>query len=46
MQRVPATDEEKAQQNLKLIDRLEDLEDVQQVYSNLELSDAQVAALS
>jgi YebC/PmpR family DNA-binding regulatory protein len=39
-------DEEKAQQNLKLIDRLEDLEDVQQVYSNLELSDAQVAALT
>lgn len=47
---VPKTtvqlDEDKAQQNLKLIDRLEDLDDVQQVYSNLELSDAQVAALS
>lgn len=46
---VPKTtvqlDEDKATQNLKLIDRLEDLDDVQQVYSNLELSDAQVAAL-
>jgi transcriptional/translational regulatory protein YebC/TACO1 len=39
-------EEEKANQNLKLIDRLEELDDVQQVYSNLELSDAQVAALS
>ncbi|MGI8588677.1 MAG: YebC/PmpR family DNA-binding transcriptional regulator [Chloroflexia bacterium] len=38
--------EDKAQQNLKLVDRLEELEDVQQVYSNLELSDAQLAALS
>ncbi|HMA35578.1 MAG TPA: YebC/PmpR family DNA-binding transcriptional regulator [Chloroflexia bacterium] len=46
---VPKTtaqlDEEKAQQVLKLIDRLEELDDVQQVYSNLELSDAQMAAL-
>jgi len=39
-------DEDKAQQNLKLIDRLEELDDVQQVYSNLELSEAQVAALT
>jgi YebC/PmpR family DNA-binding regulatory protein len=38
-------EEDKATQNLKLIDRLEELDDVQQVYSNLELSDAQVAAL-
>lgn len=37
--------EDKTQQILKLIDRLEELDDVQQVYSNLELSDAQLAAL-
>jgi len=46
---VPKTtvqlDEDKAQQNLKLVDRLEDLDDVQQVYSNLELNDAQMATL-
>jgi YebC/PmpR family DNA-binding regulatory protein len=46
---VPKTtvqlDEEKAQQVLKLIDRLEDLDDVQTVYTNLELSEAQMAAL-
>ena len=46
---VPKTtvelDVDKAQQNLKLVDRLEDLDDVQQVYSNLELSDAQMATL-
>jgi len=47
---VPKTmisvDGDKAQSNLKMIDRLEELDDVQQVYTNLELSDEQVAALS
>ena len=47
---VPKTtmhlDNEKSQQNLRLVDRLEDLDDVQEVFSNLELSDEQVAALT
>ncbi len=47
---VPKTmisvDGDKAQSNLKMIDRLEELDDVQQVYTNLELSDEQVAALT
>ena len=47
---VPKTmisvDGDKAQSNLKLIERLEELDDVQQVYSNLELSDEQVAGSS
>jgi len=46
---VPKTtmtvDDDKSAQNMRLIERLEDLDDVQQVFSNLELSDAQVAAL-
>jgi YebC/PmpR family DNA-binding regulatory protein len=46
---VPKTtmslDDEKIQQNLRLVERLEDLDDVQQVFSNLELTDSQVAAL-
>jgi YebC/PmpR family DNA-binding regulatory protein len=47
---VPKTmisvDGDKVQSNLKMIDRLEELDDVQQVYTNLELSEEQVAALS
>jgi YebC/PmpR family DNA-binding regulatory protein len=47
---VPKTtvsvDGDKAQSNLRLIEKLEDLDDVQQVYSNLELSEEQMAALS
>jgi transcriptional/translational regulatory protein YebC/TACO1 len=41
-----SVDGDKVQSNLKMIDRLEELDDVQQVYTNLELSDEQVAALS
>lgn len=38
-------DSDKVQSNLRLIEKLEDLDDVQQVYSNLELSEEQIAAL-
>jgi YebC/PmpR family DNA-binding regulatory protein len=47
--RVPKTtvplDEEAAQQTMRLIERLEELDDVQQVYSNSEVSDEVAAAL-
>jgi len=47
---VPKTmisvDSDKAQSNLRLIEKLEELDDVQQVYSNLELSEEQLAALT
>jgi YebC/PmpR family DNA-binding regulatory protein len=50
MTMIPKTtisvDGDKAQSNLRLIEKLEDLDDVQQVYTNLELSEEQVAALS
>jgi transcriptional/translational regulatory protein YebC/TACO1 len=39
-------DEEKAQSLLKLIDSLEDDDDVQNVYSNFEVSDEVAAKLS
>jgi transcriptional/translational regulatory protein YebC/TACO1 len=46
---VPKTmisvDTDKAQSNLRLIEKLEELDDIQQVYSNLELSEEQLAAL-
>ena len=46
---VPKTtmqlDDDRSAQNLRLVERLEELDDVQQVFSNLELTDAQLAAL-
>ena len=39
-------DEEKAQSLMKLIDTLEDDDDVQNVYSNFEISDEVMAKLS
>jgi YebC/PmpR family DNA-binding regulatory protein len=46
---VPKTmisvDGDKAQSNLRLIEKLEELDDIQEVYSNLELTDEQLAAL-
>jgi len=39
-------DEEKAQSLMKLIDTLEDDDDVQNVYSNFEVSDEVMAKLS
>jgi YebC/PmpR family DNA-binding regulatory protein len=41
-----AVDEAGAEQAFRLIDRLEDLDDVQQVYSNLDVSDEVAAALA
>jgi transcriptional/translational regulatory protein YebC/TACO1 len=37
-------DEKKAMQNMNLISTLEDLDDVQQVYSNLDITDDLMAA--
>ena len=39
-------DEEIAIRNLRLFDKLEDLDDVQQVYSNLAVTDEVLAAVS
>ena len=44
-QTMITVEHDKAQSNLRLIERLEELDDVQQVYTNLELSEEQVAAL-
>jgi transcriptional/translational regulatory protein YebC/TACO1 len=45
---VPKTtielDQKKAVQNMNLINALEDLDDVQQVYSNLDITDELMAA--
>ena len=43
---VPASDEEKAASVLKLIAALEEDDDVQNVYSNFEVSDAVLAKLT
>jgi transcriptional/translational regulatory protein YebC/TACO1 len=47
---VPKTniqvDEKTAEQALRLIDKLEELDDVQNVYSNLDVSDEVAAALA
>ena len=39
-------DSETAEKMLKLLDRLEDLDDVQNVYSNADISDEIMAAIS
>ncbi len=41
-----ALDEHNARQTLKLVERLEDLDDVQQVYSNMEISDELVEKIA
>ena len=50
LQRVPTTttrlDAEAAKSVMKLIDHLEELQDVQAVYSTLEMDDATIAAIS
>jgi transcriptional/translational regulatory protein YebC/TACO1 len=45
-QNTVPVDEEKAQSLMKLIDTLEDDDDVQNVYSNFEVSDEVMAKLS
>jgi len=45
-QNTVPVDEEKAQSLMKLIDNLEDDDDVQSVYSNFEMSDEVMAKLS
>ena len=45
-QNATPLDDEKAESLLKLIDALEDDDDVQNVYSNVELSEAMLAKLS
>lgn len=41
-----AVDQDAAQQTMRLIDRLEELDDVQRVYSNVEMSDEVAASLA
>lgn len=44
--KVPITDVETANKLMKLIDALDDVDDIQAVYSNLDLSDDVEAALA